>query len=404
MLNRGPCASYDVVIVGSGPAGSSAALALAREGVQVGVLEKEPLPRYKTCGGGIVARARRLLPFSIQEVVEQQCHTAELNLPEDGLHFSTVRSEPIVSMTMRESFDSFLLRAAQSAGASLRTQCQVLEVEQETDRVLLSTSSGPVSAQFVLAADGARSRVADSSGWTNKPNLIPALECEARVSNRVLERFQGRARFDFNLVPSGYAWIFPKKNHLSVGVLTTQRGGANLNRCLERYLKLANIAPVERLERHGFVIPIGPRKGSLAKGRIVLTGDAAGLADPVTGEGITYAIRSGQLAARAILDGELGKEEVGRLYDASLAAEVLSELRLGRMLGRLTYGHPAVCRHLFRWQGARLCEAMTNVLMGDISYADLLSTPAHYLKLFGSRRKRNSRTEGGAQARSTNLG
>ena len=112
MLNPGPFNSFDVVIVGSGPAGSSAALALAREGVRVGILEKESVPRYKTCGGGIVGRARRLLPFSIQEVVEQQCHTAELNLPQDGFHFTTVRSQPIVSMTMREDFDSFLLKSA----------------------------------------------------------------------------------------------------------------------------------------------------------------------------------------------------------------------------------------------------------------------------------------------------
>ncbi len=173
----------------------------------------------------------------------------------------------------------------------------------------------------------------------------------------------------------------PKRNHLSIGVLTTRPGRANLNRCFERYLALADINPVEGVERHGFVIPIGPRQGSLVKGRVLLTGDAAGLADPVTGEGITYAIRSGQLAAKALLDGKLRKEEVGRLYDASLASEVLSELRLGRMLARLTYSHPAICRRLFRWQGQRLCEAMTQVLMGDTTYAELLRTPAHYLKL-----------------------
>ena len=213
MLKPGPSNSYDVAIVGSGPAGSSAALALAREGVRVTVLEKESLPRYKTCGGGIVCRASRLLPFSIREVVEQECHTAELNLPSEGLCFSTARSEPIVSMTMRGDFDYFLVQAAQRAGAAFRTKCQVLEVQEEVDKVVLSTSSGPVSAQFVLAADGARSRVAASSGWTARPNLIPALEYEIGVSERVRERFQGKARFDFNLVPFGYAWIFPKSGY-----------------------------------------------------------------------------------------------------------------------------------------------------------------------------------------------
>lgn len=393
MFNRGLSNSYDVVIVGSGPAGSSAALDLARQGVRVAVLEKEALPRYKTCGGGIVARASRLLPFGIREVVEQECHSAELNLPSDGFRFSTVRRKPIISMTMREDFDYFLVQAAQRAGARFRTECQVLELQQEADQVVLSTSSGPVSAQFVLAADGARSRVASCSGWTSRPNLIPALECEIGVSERVRERFQGKARFDFNLVPFGYAWIFPKRNHLSVGVLTTRPGGANLNRCLEKYLALADINPVERVERHGFVIPIGPRKGSLAKGRVLLTGDAAGLADPVTGEGITYAIRSGQLAASALLEGKLEREDVGRRYDASVADEILSELRLGRMLGKLTYNYPAICRHLFRWQGQRLCEAMTQVLMGETTYAQLLGTPAHYLKLLSSGTQNGDRRE-----------
>ena len=401
MLNSGPPNSCEVAIVGSGPAGSSAALALAREGVQVTILEKESLPRYKTCGGGIVGRARRLLPFGIHEVVEQQCYTAELNLPLDGFHFSTVRSEPIVSMTMRENFDFLLLGAAQNAGARLRAPCQVLEVQLKQDEVVLSTSKGPVSAQFVLAADGARSRVADSSGWTHRPKLIPALECEVRVSDRVLERFRGRARFDFNLVPSGYAWVFPKAHHLSVGVLTTRPGAANLNRCLEKYLGLIDITPIERLERHGFVIPIGPRKGPLARKRVLLTGDAAGLADPVTGEGITYAMRSGQLAAKALLDAELRMENVEGLYEASLASEILSELRLGRVLARLIYKHPSVCRRLFRWQGQRLCEAMTNVLMGDTDYGELLSTPAHYLKLFDWRRKRDVRSKGAAQPGAT---
>src|SRR4029077_6064907 len=119
-----------------------------------------------------------------------------------------------------------------------------------------------------------------------------------------LERFARVPRFDVGTVPYGYAWVFPKTAHLSVGVLTTHRGAINLHGQLEEYLRVIGLAP-QSTERHGFVIPVRPRAGALARERMLLVGDAAGFADPVTAEGISFATQSGKLAADAIVASEL---------------------------------------------------------------------------------------------------
>ena len=144
---------YDVIVVGSGPAGACAAWRLAKAGVPVAVLEKAPLPRYKTCGGGIVGRAMQTLPVDVRHVVEQDCHTAQLNLLDAGLSFTTHRSTPIVSMTMRSRFDFDILSAAQFAGAAVHERCAVENVSCHGDFVTVVTNGGAMRSKFVVAAD-----------------------------------------------------------------------------------------------------------------------------------------------------------------------------------------------------------------------------------------------------------
>lgn len=373
--------SYDVAIVGSGPAGASAALCLARQGVRVAVFEKASLPRYKTCGGGVVRRAIRLLPVDVREAVERDCYSAELNLLDANLHFSTRRTDPIISMTMREKFDFLLVSAAKDAGAVVRSNCEVLNVVSHGDSVELVTCEGSLSARFVVAADGATSVVARKAGRPDTRYLIPAVEYEVFVDDDLLRRFARSARFDFGVVPYGYAWVFPKREHLSIGVLTMRRGSINLNELFDRYVKLLGIHTVSRLERHGFLIPVRPSKGTPAKGRVLFAGDAAGLADPVTGEGITFAIQSGQIAAKALLDGSFEGDRVRQVYDAEIARKILPELRLANILAKMIYGHPNVRAVLFRLYGQRFSEAVTDVLMGERTYREILRDPLNYLKL-----------------------
>jgi geranylgeranyl reductase family protein len=357
---------FDVAIVGSGPAGGSAALALAQCGLKVAPLERESLPRYKTCGGGLVARVSTLLPPAIAAAVERRCERAELHLLDAGHHYHATRDTPIITMTMRDRLDLAVASAAAAAGADLCASCPVTGATANPSGVRLHTAGGLVTVAFVLAADGATSGMARRAGWHDGRHLIPALEYEIQVDDRTFERFARSPRFDVGIVPYGYAWVFPKTAHLSVGALTTRRGPMNLHRQLEQYLRV--IGPTPRaVERHGFVIPLRPRSGPLARGRALLVGDAAGLADPVTAEGISFAVRSRRLAAEAILTGGLDPGRVAAAYHTALAP-LLGELRVDRALARVLYRYPRARRWLLGRIAQQFVEALTDVCSGARTY------------------------------------
>jgi len=373
--------TYDVIVVGSGPAGSIAAWRLARAGVQVAVLEKAALPRYKTCGGGIVGRAIQALPIDVHHVIEQDCHTAQLHLFTKGVFFTTHRPSPIVSMTMRDQFDYALLSAAQAGGAVVHQRCSFEDLSYHGDCVRVSTSMGEMKARFVLAADGALSRVARKAEMADGRILVPALEYEVTMPQKQLDRFYGVARFDFGILPHGYAWAFPKRQHLSIGILSMVQREGELKRTIITYLDLLGCRDVAQIEHHGFVIPIRPRTGPFMKHRVLLVGDAAGFADPVTGEGISFALRSGQSAAQSLIEGNLDEQAVHAKYTRSLAKSLMPELRAGRLFARLLYDFPRLRSWAFVQQGQRLCEAVTDVMAGTRTYRDLALKPKTLLSL-----------------------
>ena len=375
---------FDVAVVGAGPAGATAARTLAQRGLTVALLEREALPRYKTCGGGLVARAFDLLPHEARRVFERTCERAELHLLDADLHYRATRDTPIMVMAMRDRLDDALVRAAAAAGAQVRTPCRVTGVTCDAAQVRLDTDHGPVRAAFVVAADGATGDVARLAGWPDGRHLIPALEYEVRVDDATLDRFARVPRFDVGTIPRGYAWVLPKAEHLSVGVLTTRRGPVNLHRLLEEYLRVIGLAP-RAVERHGFVIPVRPRAGPLARERVLVTGDAAGLADPVTAEGISHAARSGWLAAEAIAGAGPDPSAVRTAYAAGLES-ITAELRVARSLARLLYHHPRARTWIFRRAGQRLVEAITDVFLGVRTYRGSLAGLAGALALRPSTR------------------
>ena len=372
-------APYDVAVVGAGPAGATAALLLARGGKRVALIERETLPRYKTCGGGVVGRAFQVLPDDVKLPVEHACFAAEAHFLESEMSFRVERDVPIVSMTMRADLDKAIADAAVASGAELLAPCALIELKQDADGVDLETTRGTIRAAWVVGADGVLSTVARKAGWTHAPRTIPALEIEARVPADVHARFAGVARFDFEAMEAGYGWVFPKRDHLSCGILTMQRGLGGLHEELDRYLARVGVTGVLSLERHGYVIPVKPRRGGFVRGRVLLAGDAAGFADALTGEGISIAMSSARIAAQAILETRDGR--VGVAYARALRRDLLPELFIARGLAWIAYRRRGLMRAAFRARGAELTERVADVFLGTRTYRSLVTRPGSYLSL-----------------------
>lgn len=372
---------YNVAIIGSGPSGASAAFYLAKKGVSVVIIEKETLPRYKTCGGGFVYRGRKNLPFDITEVVEREFYSVQLYI-DDNLFLESQREKPIITMIMRDAFDNLIVEKAKEFGVILLENHKLIDLTFSKEKVILNTSQGEISAKFVIAADGALSPTAKMAGWKKDTRkMIPALEYEVEVPEEDFERLSKEVRFDIDAIPYGYAWSFPKKNHLSIGVVSTKRTKINLKEYYKKYLKTLGIKEVISESQHGFQIPISPRTDGFVKNNVFLIGDAAGFADPVTAEGISNAIYSGRLAAESITEGNLESQKAMSLYIEKLNVKFISELKTGLYLSKCFYEQKRIRNMVLKKYGHRFCNAMTDVFMGERTYpVDIKKTVLQKIK------------------------
>lgn len=379
--------TYDVAVVGGGPGGATAARCLAKEGFGVVLFEKERLPRTKVCAGGIIPMVVDTLPEQVKQTIHRNCYKAELYLVDESLHFAVRRKEPIVVTAMRDRFDFELVKAAEGEGVRVVTGCKVLDVTQDRHMVGIRTDDGVFRSRFVVGADGAVSMVARKAGFEGHGCLVPALETEVGVDPPLFCKFESSVRFDFGIVPKGYGWVFPKKTHLSIGVGRMRRGRAHLEKILDEYFQYLGIPKPPGLRRRGFVVPIMPRRDVFVKRHALLVGDAAGLVDPVTGEGISAAIVSGRLAAHALVKGGLNPDRVKTIYESELRKRILVHLKWGRAVSRLAYDHPRTRSLLFRFCGQQLCEAMTDIIFGRKVYRSVFLNPLTYLGFLMPHRK-----------------
>lgn len=358
---------YDVIVVGAGPGGASAAYFLSRAGMRVFVLEKELLPRYKPCGGGLSLRMlEKYFPFSFEPVIEDRMEKISYTLGNKTL--SIPLPDRSMAMVMRDRFDQFILSHAQ---AEVEQGTAVQTVIEYPDHVAVETKEGKkYECRFLIGSDGASSIVAKSVGLRRSKTLVAAIEAEARVSQDVLRRFHAVPLFIFGELPTGYLWIFPKADHLSVGIAALHPRPGELQATLHRMMSRYGIN-LENTRLYGHPLPIYTGRERIATSRVLLVGDAAGLVDPFSGEGIRLAIKSGNLAATSILANQV--EE----YQHSIDKQIGSSQILGLALGQLFYSFPRICFNL----GVRnplATKAVVDLLSDQIGYSQVI------MRLFGT--------------------
>lgn len=371
---------YDVVIVGAGPAGAVLAYLLAKARAQVLLLEKKVFPRYKACGGGLTKRALDSLPFEIADVVEERVHTVRAFI-QNECAFEISVQEPVISMVMRDRFDHFLVKKSIEAGAHFQEGAAFKQLDGVPEMLRVETSIGPVETRFIVGADGVNSRVAKALGLPRPNNVMNAIEAEVYFREQArLEAFRDSARFCFGPVPQGYAWVFPKKDHLSIGVVSRAKSLKHLKKSLFSYLEAGGFgSSIEIRALRPHLVPYAPgKKRALATGKGLVVGDATGFVDPITGEGISYAIRGAQVASR-ILQGAL-KDGCYRLEDYTrvLGEDIARDLSCARRFAGILYGFSSLSARIIRAHGRRLAALQMEVICGRMSYRELYRKLLHF--------------------------
>ena len=379
---------YDVLIAGAGPAGCAAAFDLASAGKRVLMLDRRTFPRHKACACGLTRKTLRALRYSVEPVVERVCR--EVVLQEAGPRFHEgvrvadksceVRLKTrkvICAMAVRERFDAFCLEQTIAAGAELKKIDAVLAVRESTAGVELEVALGDgviemLQAPVLIGADGSngqmrrlaagldaqRDALNDGAWIESRTAELPTepewyargFALEATVPFAVLPRElpAGDAPedlvFDFAPIAGGYGWLFPKGDHVNVGVggFVPKDGASGEDAVpnesvtrglLESYTRQKLGVELNEVRAHvsGQHLGLGGHS-YVPRGRVLLAGDAAGLVDPLTGEGIYSAVKSGQAAAAAVM--ACGDTEISLLSSAYVE-------RLAELQAMLAFSHDA---------------------------------------------------------------
>ncbi len=361
---------YDVIVAGLGPAGATAAYELSKKGFNVLAIDKQKHPRYKPCGGGLSAKIGKILEPDFKTVVERTIR--KVNFTFRGTGDIHIESEtPLVYMVMRDVFDNFLVEKARAKGAEIHEQEKVTNAEEGKDSVLVMTDKNTYFAKLLIGADGVNGTIARSIGLKPKKRTAVLMEGEVKVKEQRFKKVENEIQFDFGSVPYGYGWIFPKADHLSLGVGGLKGMIKNPGPYYSGFLSDLYLPDdIESEKRFGYTIPVFDGVSKIAGSRTMLAGDAAALVDPFLAEGIYYAVRSGQIAAEVALGVLHGNNTTTASYQERIAQEIYPEFQYARKIGMVFFTFPKLGYELLK-RYPEFYKQIFDVVRGEASYEQL---------------------------------
>lgn len=354
--------SYAVIVVGAGPAGTTAARVLAEAGVPVLILERDHIPRVKPCGGALTHRVLPLLPRGAE--TQFQAHPTHWTFQgRSGNAVTVSRDEPYCHIVERQYFDQFLAQAAHSAGAAVRDGEALERIEDTPQGLQLVTSHGQYHADLVIAADGAHGITAKAVGFP-RPQLGAAIEAEVPVDDSLWAQYESRVEIHVGRYPWGYAWVIPRAGVLNVGVGSFRPRVFPLKQRFHEFA--ASIVGDRPIQPLAHPLPYRLRFAPPVVRRVLFAGDAAGYMDAFSAEGIYSALRSGQLAGetalQALATGAPLSQYADRLHD-----EFWPSLKAAVKMGLLFYPLAGFWSDFFA-ENQMLLSDYLDVAMGKLPY------------------------------------
>lgn len=358
---------FDCIIVGSGPAGGTAAYHLTKKGHSVLVLEKAKLPRYKPCGGGVSPVIQDWFDFDFSPAI---------SLKTNQVYYTWEKEKPVqvelkvnpIWMVRREIFDHFIVQQAQKQGAQVKDNTTVTGIEFQSDRWLVKSAQETFSGRYLIGADGAKGVTSKWLGFKKPKKVVAgALELEVAIPNQT----DINTYFEFGLVNNGYAWNFPKADGYSIGAgaFWKQRKAQNFKKILLDYATMFNVSLDNAIEC-GHPISLWDGNQKLHTQNAVLAGEAACVIDPLTAEGIRPSIFSGLKASEAIDNALSGDINALEKYTETMAEEWGKEMMWAQKIAQFFYRFPKMSYDI-GVQRPSATSAMSRIFCGELSYSDV---------------------------------
>ena len=325
---------FDVIVVGAGPSGTAAAYRLKQAGRRVLLLDRQKFPRVKPCGGGLTIKTLALMPWSVAPVIERAVKTVRLGVTSGGSERSELfeADDHVCTFAVREEFDRFNLEKTIEGGVEFE-QTALTEVDERPDFVRVGTGGKAMTTRYLIGADGANSTV---RRLTKDGPVRRGFALEGLVDYDAIGT-EPTTEFLFGRVENGYGWLFPKGDHVNVGIYTWDDTVTLGKDQLRAYAR--ERLGTDRVEQiRGFPLGFGGAKYAPRSDRVILVGDAAGFAEPLLGEGIHNAVKSGQVVADAIGAAEANGASV-RNAVAKAFAPIRRDVARCESLKRYFYAH-----------------------------------------------------------------
>jgi geranylgeranyl reductase family protein len=331
------------------------------------MLDRAEFPRDKPCGGGVNMRTAQLLPFELDAVIERTIHALQVSV-RAGKSYTRRSDGPLTYMTQRRRLDAFLAEQAVSSGVTFRERAPLREVEMDSRWVTVKAGNERIRARSLVGADGANGKTARLSDIPLQRSMGIALEGNVTAARGEVERWNDTFAVDVGGSPGGYGWLFPKGDHVNIGVGGNWAVGPSLRDRLLRLTRYYGFTPDALWGVNGHPLPVY-RKGSVVqRGNVILVGDAAGLVDPLTGEGIYSAVKSGQIAARHLSAYTSGAVSDLTGYAREIEVDLVPDLLVSIQLHAIFHIAPPMAAEMVK-RSSRMWRLVCALLTGQIGYA-----------------------------------